>query len=243
MRKHGKLAVLKDDEVDRLERATAASTGPRRDEVMESMYGRLEPKPKEPSFSAEEKARMHQQQLEEESAARARLGAPGGPSYDLLEIPQGLGIVCQGYKWRQTQTRVEVFIPLYHPLPAKKVDVVLSPTTLCITADERPLLSGTLYRDIKVDESAWFVMDAVLEIILLKRSRKGNYADGETNAETYWRSLLQSAKPEEVLQLKHPPTVYYSTYWEGEGMEKQRLRSRKALPAGETKAQRMITNG
>lgn len=46
MRKHAKLAVLKDDEVDRLERAAAANTGYTRQEVMESMYNRLEPKPK-----------------------------------------------------------------------------------------------------------------------------------------------------------------------------------------------------
>lgn len=45
MRKHGKLAVLKDDEVDRLERAAKAASGPSRQDVMESMYGRLEPKP------------------------------------------------------------------------------------------------------------------------------------------------------------------------------------------------------
>ncbi len=43
---HRKLAVLKDDEVDRLERASAAVTGLSRQDVMESMYNRLEPKPK-----------------------------------------------------------------------------------------------------------------------------------------------------------------------------------------------------
>jgi hypothetical protein len=46
MRSHGKLAVLKDDEVDRLERASSAASGPSRQDVMDSMYGRLEPKPK-----------------------------------------------------------------------------------------------------------------------------------------------------------------------------------------------------
>lgn len=45
MRSHGKLAVLKDDEVDRLERAGAATMGASRSEVLESMYNRLEPKP------------------------------------------------------------------------------------------------------------------------------------------------------------------------------------------------------
>lgn len=45
MRSHGKLAVLKDDEVDRLERAGAATMGPTRGEVLESMYNKLDPKP------------------------------------------------------------------------------------------------------------------------------------------------------------------------------------------------------
>ena len=45
MRSHGKLAVLKDDEVDRLERAGAATMGASRAEVLESMYNRLEPRP------------------------------------------------------------------------------------------------------------------------------------------------------------------------------------------------------
>lgn len=40
MRRHGKIAVMKDDEVDRLERAGAS-----RQDVMESMYGRVDPKP------------------------------------------------------------------------------------------------------------------------------------------------------------------------------------------------------
>lgn len=46
MRSHGKLAVLKDDEVDRLERANAACAGMDRHEVMNSMYNRLDPKPR-----------------------------------------------------------------------------------------------------------------------------------------------------------------------------------------------------
>ena len=46
LRKHGKQAQLKDDEVDRIERASKAASGVSRTEVMESMYGRLDPKPK-----------------------------------------------------------------------------------------------------------------------------------------------------------------------------------------------------
>ena len=46
MRKHGKLAVLKDDEVDRLEQASTATSGYSRAEIMDSMYGRLVPSAK-----------------------------------------------------------------------------------------------------------------------------------------------------------------------------------------------------
>jgi len=46
LRAHGKQAVLKDDEVDRIERAAAAACGTQsREEVISSMYGRLDPKP------------------------------------------------------------------------------------------------------------------------------------------------------------------------------------------------------
>ena len=46
MREHSKQAVLKDDEVDRLERASKATSGSSRQEVLQSMYGRLDPKPR-----------------------------------------------------------------------------------------------------------------------------------------------------------------------------------------------------
>lgn len=46
MRSHGKQAVLKDDEVDRIERAAGAACGTQtREEVIQSMYGRVDPKP------------------------------------------------------------------------------------------------------------------------------------------------------------------------------------------------------
>lgn len=58
MRKHGKLATLKDNEVDRLERARSAVSGPGVDEVMHKMFNRVHPKPQSPSYSAEEIKRV-----------------------------------------------------------------------------------------------------------------------------------------------------------------------------------------
>ena len=46
MRDHGKQAVLKDNAVERLERASKAVSGSSRQDVLESMYGHLDPKPK-----------------------------------------------------------------------------------------------------------------------------------------------------------------------------------------------------
>lgn len=59
MRSHGKLAVLKDDEIDRLERANAVCAEMDRAEVMESMYNRLDPKPKGATAAAKAMAPVH----------------------------------------------------------------------------------------------------------------------------------------------------------------------------------------
>ena len=49
-------------------------------------------------------------------------------------------------------------------------------------------------------------VDGVLHILLLKRNRRGHYAVGSTNADTFWMSLLAKAPSAETLQLQHPPT-------------------------------------
>ena len=60
MRVHGRMAVLKDDEVDRLERAARPGGywGLGRAEVMDSMYGRADPAPAPPRFDARDAAAM-----------------------------------------------------------------------------------------------------------------------------------------------------------------------------------------
>ena len=179
MRQHGKLAVLKDDEVDRLERAGAAASGagrqvgargriqksdccqaarleaevfvllglgwqhsaphapateqsvsqsiipaaspylpvPSMQEVMESMYGRAEPKPEAPAYTAEEKAAMRRAAEADKASARLALQRGGGPAYAAVELPPQLSLDCQRYKWRQSQSHVEVFVPLPEGLP------------------------------------------------------------------------------------------------------------------------------
>eukprot|EP00798_Chlamydomonas_sp_ICE-L_P006593 gene6593-3248_t len=90
MRKHGKLAVLKDDEVERIERASHAVSGSvSRQDVMESMYGRIEPKPLAPSYSTQEISAL---------------------TWKSLNVPPNMGMECSRYKWRQNQSHVEAFV-------------------------------------------------------------------------------------------------------------------------------------
>lgn len=213
MRSHGKIAVLKDDEVDRLERAAAASSGISRQEVMESMYGRLEPKPRGPSYSLEERAAMRAREHTETALLKY---SKHSQEYESITVPTDLGLECSAYKWRQNQSHVEIFIPLPESFDKSKVQVDISPSAIRVELDERPILSGKLFQDIKQDESTWYIVDNVLEISLLKRNRRGNYADKTTNADTFWHSVLKSAPIGEKLMLQNVPTTYYWSPYEAD---------------------------
>ena len=58
---------------------------------------------------------------------------------------------------------------------------------LRITVDGDRLIGGLLNAEIKQEESFWQISDGVLELTLLKRSRRGNYANGHDNSNTFWR--------------------------------------------------------
>lgn len=149
-------------------------------------------------------------------------------SYKHIDIPTDLGLDCGTYKWRQNQSYVEIFIPLPDSVDsAAKIRVELKPGFISVEINERPFLRGTLYRDIKAEDSTWFMQDGVLEITLLKYSRRGQYANGETNADTFWKSVLQSAQETEMLHLQNPPSKYYTSYYEADGQQRKILASRK----------------
>lgn len=159
-------------------------------EVMDSMYGRLEPKPLAPAYTAQELAAMRAAEEAGKAAARAALASTGGPAYATLELPAPgeLSLDCQRYKWRQSQSHVEVFVPLPEGLTARRCSVQLSTSAISISVNDTRVLSGRLYRPIKAEESTWFVQDGVLEVTMLKRNRRGHYEAGTTNAggQTPW---------------------------------------------------------
>lgn len=57
----------------------------------------------------------------------------------------------------QTQSHVEVFVPLPEGLPAGRVRVRLTTGTISVEVDEAPVLAGRLWREIKAEESTWWV--------------------------------------------------------------------------------------
>ena len=170
---------------------------------------------------------MRRKNEEEQAAARRAALAP--PTYLAIDVPKDLGMDCGTYRWRQNQSHVEIFIPLPENLSTSKISVVLRTSHIKVELDERTVLKGDLRREIKAEESTWYVQDRVLEIILLKRNRKGNYENGKTNADTFWRAVLRSAPEGEMLKLEHPPTAYYWAPCDDEEQKKKE----KELAAGQ----------
>jgi CS domain len=171
---------------------------------------------------------MHNKLEEEKAFARRAALLP--PSYLAIDIPRHMGMDCGTYRWKQSQSHVEIFLPLPENITASKVSVTIKPGHIAIEFDERPILKGQLYKEIKADESTWYIQDRVLEIVLLKRNRKGNYQDGTTNADTFWKSVVKNAPEKEVLALEHPPTSYYWAPCEDGGVDKE-VRRLKQQPS------------
>ncbi len=70
-----------------------------------------------------------------------------------------------------------------------QVGVQLGTCSVLVQVGERSVLSGELWADIKAGESTWYVSDGVLQLSLLKRSRRGQYGNGRTNADTFWMAV------------------------------------------------------
>ena len=72
---------------------------------------------------------------------------------------------------------------------AAQVQVVLTPSSVEVRMGMRSPLKGQLWAEVKVEDSTWYVQDGLLSMQLLKRNRRGHYANGSNNAETFWMSV------------------------------------------------------
>ena len=146
------------------------------------------------------------------------------------------------------QSYVEVFVRLPPGVEPSSVHVHLTPASLYVRFGEDTILGGDLFSAVKAEESVWLMSacippalrfggpmparhhcltlgppdpatgDGILEIQLLKRNRRGQYANGCTNADTFWYALLANAKGNHRLALDQPPAEYYKSDWERVGI-------------------------
>lgn len=201
-RRHGKQAVLYDDEVDMIERGVA---------TMDDMYGRLEAKPGEGNkLTAEDMDAMR--------AAEREGKRPPGESISIFDANQdeSLGRVESPgeLQWRQAEGEVQVLVRM-DDLGAEhgKSHVEITRENLrIIDANGNVALDCAPYDEVEPEESTWWVhkegASRVMEVRLGKVWRRGRYKQGQTNAETFWRSLWRASDAPSLLPAK-PPTNYY----------------------------------
>jgi len=96
-----------------------------------------------------------------------------------------------------------------------QVVVQCTPDKLLIKLGEKVVLNGPLYSQIKREDSMWLQENSILHLTMLKRNRRGNYANQCTNADTFWKSVLKSAPHQERLPMAYPPDKYYALPFEG----------------------------
>ena len=96
-----------------------------------------------------------------------------------------------------------------------QIVVQCTPDKLLIKLGEKVILNGLLYSQIKREDSMWLLENSILHLTMLKRNRRGNYANQCTNADTFWRSVLKSAPYQERLTMAYPPDMYYTLPFEG----------------------------
>lgn len=80
-----------------------------------------------------------------------------------------------------------------------QVTVRMSPSEVLVVLGERTVLKGSWYGEIKQEESTWYIQDGILNMQLLKRNRRGSYANGSNNADTFWKSV----RPYSCFQFQH----------------------------------------
>lgn len=95
--------------------------------------------------------------------ASARRALPCSKAYAAIDVPEGMGSDAGGYKWRQSQTHVEVFVSLPPGTSRRAVHVSLTSVSLEVSVEERPVLGGTLWREVKADESTWYIQVGCLD--------------------------------------------------------------------------------
>lgn len=189
-------AALKDDEIDRLERAGAAASGETpRAAVMASLYGRADPSPAPAAYTRAEVAAVAAREAADRDAAA--LLTDGDRAWAAATPPPaaratGGALAAGAARWWQTPVSATLVLRL--PPGAGRVAVAIERGRVRVEAGGAAILDGAPFRAVSPPLSTWSLCDAVVTLTLVKASRRGRYADGETAADTWWRALLREGE-------------------------------------------------
>ena len=231
LRRHGRQAALRDGEVDALERAGSAACREvgAREAVMQSLYGRAAPAPTPPSYTPAEIAAVAARAAAEEGAGgvlsegdrawRDAAAPPPGCEATGGSVPASPP--TPHHVWWQTPVSVTVVVRLPDGWGGRDVSVSFERDYVSLTADAHRggppalALAGPPRRPLAPAACTWTACDGVVTLALVKASRRGRYADGETAADTWWRSLWRAedgsvavAQPAALLP-EAAPVEYY----------------------------------
>jgi len=125
--------------------------------------------------------------------------------------PEGLGQENERYKWNQTTSDVFFQFKIPEGIKGKQLEVTMKPETLKIIlkGQEAPLLDAVLWDKIKVDESYWEVENGKVTFSLCKYHRKEASTLETSQADSWWKGMI---KGDPEMDMKYPPTVYYTTH-------------------------------
>eukprot|EP01012_Entosiphon_sulcatum_P052605 TRINITY_DN72306_c0_g1_i1.p1 TRINITY_DN72306_c0_g1~~TRINITY_DN72306_c0_g1_i1.p1 ORF type:complete len:306 (+),score=62.39 TRINITY_DN72306_c0_g1_i1:36-920(+) len=198
LRQHGKQAVITDRDVDLLNSPTAN---------MQHLYGRATHEAAPAKYSEEEVIAMRER--EDRERKERQKSAPFDRAWTAIDIPEGLGAASDEYKWKQAQAYVYVYIPIRDATGKAKID--FRAKHVRVACGQRVLFEGELLKEIMPDESCWQLdrETGIIEVVMMKKWRRDKYKTGETNADTWWRTVLEGATSA-VISEQQAPSVYYS---------------------------------
>lgn len=115
---------------------------------------------------------------------------------DLLPSNDQCGCEYPLYSFGQTEKEVNVVVPLEDGTPAKVIRVDIGMSTLQVQVKDQCILSGELYKSIKVSESTWFLQDRKELVVVLAKSN--------LNGEEWWPLVVLGERQLDMKTLSPP---------------------------------------
>ncbi|KAK9464912.1 HSP20-like chaperone [Lipomyces arxii] len=140
------------------------------------------------------------------------------------------------YKWSQVLEEVTVIVPVLVGTRARDLSVILKPTSISIgLKNATPILSGTLYKPIKPDDSTWTLEDQREITITLAKQ----------NAVEWWPHVVTDAPKIDVTRIQPENSKLSDLDPETRGMVEKMMfdqqQKQKGLPSSdEMKKQEMF---